>query len=349
MKGNAILFVALHNFFHSSHLTEFVRENENTFDVQKTLDYFNVLKSFELSDIGQFFSFLGWIGVVVFMFISGYGLVKKYEGNGNQLKAGKYIFYSWKKLAVLLLMGVVYFVIIAVATGSGKIVIPRSLLQLTLLNNLLMPRLSIDPGVYWYFGLAFEFYLLYLLVRRWSARSLMIGAGCLLLIQIAAIIVWGPESEPWSWLRHNFMGWGQVFLTGMAVAKSNFEKHLPTKTLPLFLLAGLCLVSLPFLFLNVWTWFLIVPFVAVMFFVFLAGGVNNTKILKRIGLWLGKYSAFIFVVHPIVRSMIIILNKRVSLELWQMTAIYIFAVILGAFIYKPLYKWLMSIKMKPVS
>lgn len=343
MKGYGIMFIALHNFLHLGSFTGYVKENENTFDVQRTWDYLVVLKSFEWEDVGQFFSFMGWIGVSVFLFISGFGLVKKYDLNKSELEVGKYVYHSWKKLAFLLIPGALYFIFYSLVNSTWSTVIPKSVLQLTLLNNFFMPMITFSPGVYWYFGLTFELYLLYLLLRGWSVKRLIVGGGCIVVLQIVVVMVYGPTSAPWSFVRHNFLGWGHVFITGMIVAKTRAERYLPSNMFSLLLLAALSLVMLLPLLLNVWTWLLIVPFVAFLFFVFLAGVLAGNKILKAIGLWLGRYSAFIFVVHPIVRSIILNINTRVAVDLWQMTILYVLFFLIGAIIYKPFYNWLIRV------
>lgn len=130
----------------------------------------------------------------------------------------------------------------------------------------------------------------------------------------------------------------------MIVAKTNVEKYLPNNGLFLFILSVLCLISIIVSSLNVWTWLLIVPFVALLFFVFFAGTIKNTKIIKNIGLWLGKYSAFIFVAHPIARSLVLILFKRVHLSCWQLTAIYMVLSLVGAIVYKIVYQAMMNVR-----
>jgi len=289
----------LHNFLHLSRITGFIKENENTFDVQRTWDYLRVFNSFEWADFGQFFSFLGWIGVSAFIFVSGVGLVKKYENKLFLIDAKEYVFHSWKKLAFLLLPGISYFLVFSIIDGTWLTVIPKSALQLTLMNNFFIPIITFSPGVYWYFGLAFELYLLFLLLRRSSAKSLFYFGWGIVGIQVIVVLVFGLESGLWSWVRHNFLGWGQVFIMGMIVGKTGIEKYLPNKLLPLLLFAILSLCLLPLLMLNVWTWLLIVPFVAALFFVFLAGAASEVRLWKTVGLWLGRYSAYFFVVHPL--------------------------------------------------
>lgn len=343
MKGYGILFIALHNFFHLGSITGYVHENEFTFNLQRTWDYFNVLQSFDISDFGQFFSFLGWIGMPVFLFISGYGLVKKYEKN-ILFNPGRYLFYSWKKLVLLLLPAALFFIFLSIVVGDWKNVISKTLLQFTLLNNFAIPKIEFNPGVYWYFSLTFEFYLLFLLIRRWNVKQLLaLLCGMLVLQVIALFFCGGPTSEFWIWIKHNFIGWGQIFLMGMIVAKTDLTNHMPSNKLLLWLLAIMSLCLLPVLQLNVWMWLLFVPIIALLFFIFLSGAIDNTCFLKKIGLWLGDYSSFIFVAHPVARSIVVLIHDKITMPLWFMTVVYIVMFILGAIALKPIYQWLMGL------
>ena len=343
MKGYGILFIALHNLLHLGNLTEFVKENENTFDVQRTWDYFEVLKSFEWSDIGQFFSFLGWIGVSAFLFISGFGLVNKYENSSKTIKVGEYIYYSWKKLAFLLIPGALFFVLLSFVDGNWTTVLPKSILQLTLLNNFFIPLITFNPGVYWYFGLTFELYLLYVIVRNWNVKKLLVIWAGVLVIQIVVVYAWGPTSDVWSWVRHNFLGWGHVFIAGMVVAKTGVDRYLPNNAVLLFVFAIVSLILIPIMSLNVWLWLLFVPYLALLFFVFLCCSFVKLRFLKTMGTWLGKYSAFIFVTHPIMRYLVIRINAMVELGIGLVTIIYIVMFLIGAIICKSIFDWMMGI------
>lgn len=342
MKGYGILFIALHNFFHLGSITNYVHENEFEYRVQRTWDYFDVIRSFEVSGFGQFFSFLGWIGMPVFLFISGYGLVKKYENN-RDFNMGRHVFYSWKKLFLLLLPAALYFIMLSIIVGNWKSVALKTLFQFTLLNNFAIPIIEFIPGVYWYFSLTFEFYLLYILIRRWNVKQLLFLLCGMLVVQVIAIcFLGGPTSDIWLWIKHNFIGWGQIFLIGMIAAKTDFGKYFPSNIFLLWLLTVACLCLLPVLQLNVWTWLLFVPFVALLFFVFLSSAINNNIILKKLGVWLGDYSSFIFVAHPVARSIVLLLYESFYMPLWLMTIFYTILFVLGAIIYKPIYQWLMS-------
>ena len=96
MKGLSILFIALHNILHYNTLP-FVKENESTFFMERPLAFYENMSSFSLSLPYDFFSFAGFYGVPVFVFLSGYGLVCKWEkGKNNPLRISMYIYENFK-------------------------------------------------------------------------------------------------------------------------------------------------------------------------------------------------------------------------------------------------------------
>ena len=77
LRGLAILGIILHNY---CHLLKFaVKENEYTFTAEKPRQLLEKLMSIDSDLFIHILSFFGHYGVPVFLFISGYGLVKKYE------------------------------------------------------------------------------------------------------------------------------------------------------------------------------------------------------------------------------------------------------------------------------
>ena len=71
----AIISIMLHNYCHWLPLA--VPEDEFSFDVEKYIQFWT-LSSWDTLFI-QFFSFWGHLGVSVFVLLSGYGLVLKYD------------------------------------------------------------------------------------------------------------------------------------------------------------------------------------------------------------------------------------------------------------------------------
>ena len=78
LKGYAILFIILHNY---CHLKEFglPQENEMSFTSLNWEIFIQHVTSSPIMLIPDLLSFVGWIGVPVFVFLSGFGLTKKYE------------------------------------------------------------------------------------------------------------------------------------------------------------------------------------------------------------------------------------------------------------------------------
>ena len=79
LRGIAILGIILHNYCHF--LGFAVKENEYKFDSSRPMQFFDKLFSLDSDLFIHIFSFLGHYGVPIFLFISGYGLVKKYEAH----------------------------------------------------------------------------------------------------------------------------------------------------------------------------------------------------------------------------------------------------------------------------
>ena len=72
LRGVAILFIVLHNFLHFD-CFGFTGENEMAFSSEKAIEFLGTIINGS-SILGEFFSHLGWIGVPVFVFLTGYGV-----------------------------------------------------------------------------------------------------------------------------------------------------------------------------------------------------------------------------------------------------------------------------------
>ncbi len=80
LRGVAILGIILHNYCHW--LPNTVKENEYTFSGENVRQFIGCFLSFDQFLFIQILSFLGHYGVPVFLFVSGYGLARKYEKDG---------------------------------------------------------------------------------------------------------------------------------------------------------------------------------------------------------------------------------------------------------------------------
>lgn len=323
MRGMAIVCIALHNFCHT--FAGVVKENEFWFSEENVNEFLSI-HGLSLKTIFDLFSYFGWYGVCIFIFLSGYGLVKKYESPSlrhgfKKLNHGVSLFNSvaehlnsdidfsnqrvkrfskktfllrnLKKLFLLMLPGIVILILwkFGVYLITGKPVasdILNYLYTLTLLSNLTIPVLSPSPGVYWYFGLATQLYILYALFLRNCNQKILWG-----FVIICIVLQYsGPSTD---WLRHNFPGWLLVFALGICYGRSgNISRRAIT---------GLIIISLIIFFpssLNKYSWQISI---IASIFVFLGIAIASSKIRgwRQFWIWAGRLSPFIFASHPILR------------------------------------------------
>lgn len=221
----AIVAIALHNYCHLMSFT--IHENESSFTKEPVLDFFSQMTVPSNEWIYNFFSFLGWYGVPLFIFLTGFGLVRKYERqNAPPMNKSVFLYSNWLKLFALLLPGVVYYVgydaVHCILTGDlGYLInIYNRLFILTFLNDIFAPWTGITPGVYWYFGLTLEFYFLYaFIVYKQPIRILLLFTLASVALQVVVHEAFGnPLSMLW-WVRQNITGWMVPFAFGIVYAR----------------------------------------------------------------------------------------------------------------------------------
>ena len=239
LRGIAILGIILHNYCHF--LGFAVKENEYKFDAERPMQFLDKLFSLDSDLFIHFFSFLGHYGVPIFLFISGYGLVKKYEAppqpkggaHPQPLPKGGEILHSslftlhfikkhFLKLFRLMIIGYLLFIgVYLLRHGDGAQVYSwdRVLTQLTMTINFLYfdPDHIIKPGPYWFFGLMLQLYILYILViHRWRQGGLLVALA-LGSVVMEACFVANPD---WlNYIRYNFIGGLLPFCMGIWIAR----------------------------------------------------------------------------------------------------------------------------------
>ena len=372
LRGIAILGIILHNYCHF--LGFAVKENEYKFDSSRPMQFFDKLFSLDSDLFIHIFSFLGHYGVPIFLFISGYGLVKKYEAhpqtdNENpSLREGHSVGFTFIRkhfLKLFRLMIIGYLVFIGVyllrhSDGAQVYSWDHVLTQLTMTINFFYfdPDHIIKPGPYWYFGLMLQLYILYILViYRWRQNSLLIAlaAGSILLEAC-----FGNQQDWLNYIRYNFIGGLLPFCMGIWAARREPLSNSPEgeRLIPLlkasprggwwgFLLRDIGWVLISALFvlfgsLSFWTWLFVPVFVV-------TGAIATVKLISNSSLftlhsslsWFGSISAMLFVMHPIARELIISHYRRID--------IYggIFIYLLSSVALAMLLKWILRYIPKP--
>ena len=304
MKGIAILGIMLHNYCHW--LKDIVRENEFTWQQLRCDRLWEVLQQPDELLPMHLFSFFGHYGVTVFLFLSGFGLVMKYERSPQpEATVWRFLRYNYLKLFRILVVGFVLFVMLdAVTPAMHRYKASEVVAILGMYANFLEhPAQVIWPGPYWYFSVTLQLYILYRLVfyrwRHWSVIvALMVGCWVWQMCYLDDLVTLER-------LRYNLVGVLLPFGMGLLVARSEKLKVMSEK-FRLYLYAGLFVLSIllaiyfSLLSPQMWLW---VPVLAVI------GTVALVKLMPQwlmpTVVWLGTISAAIFVMHPLVRKIFI--------------------------------------------
>lgn len=311
MRGIAIIAIMLHNYCHF--IGKIVKENEYMYQtVNNDRLWYALTHPDELLPV-HLLSYFGHYGVPVFLFLSGYGLVLKYETSGADCPPLRFLRYHYLKLLRMLIVGFTLFLMVDVVTpGRFTFHWDNVLAQLLMYINVLPePDKTIWPGIYWFFGLMMELYIVYrlLLWRRHSGYVVALIAVCWLLQVFCE-----PDGDTLNRLRYNFIGGMLPFGLGLLAARipkvGLFRSQAGNISVPRweylagFLLASGLVVAMGFCY-HSWLW---VPVFIII------GTICCVKMMPesvlKVLVWFGSVSAAMFVAHPIVRKLFITVAWR---------------------------------------
>lgn len=333
LKGISILAIILHNFIH--HFPGVVLENQHIFYSERNYKLIESVLRHSPDLLLDLISYYGHYGVPVFVFLSGYGLVMKYEKNGVEIKFVPYMKRHLVKLWFLLLplMILLYFL----RGIEEPSYLREHWLDLFLMAGFvsnLTPNFYFFHGPWWFFSLIVQLYVVYYIcVYKHTLRPIIILTMICLCGQIIVIGVL-RDIHLLEYLRYNFVGSVLPFALGVVFAR---KKYFPTNTL-----AILAFVIFIICCFNEFSWLLTFGLITVAILP-IAGLVRLNSYLFSFFKWLGTLSAFLFVSHPIARTCILGLNKFFFFPMSVLSIIgYIFFSILLAWIYKKLLVWIQN-------
>lgn len=334
MRGIAITAIILHNLLHMLLPTV---ENEFTFNIERSNTFAKYALEFNSSFWKDIFSFLGWYGVVVFIFLSGYGLTLKYGFTTEQpFKADTFVWKHIKRVFLLMILPYTLFAIIQIRQASYL----QLFLQLTLLSNIFNPE-GIFPGVFWFFGLIAQLYILFALIRNSNKvhhrGTILLSINALSLILTFCI---PGDSASTNYIRHNFIGWILPFSMGIWFAQHNslqrlFDSYRKN--------AMWCIVCGAFVVISNFNYYLwcISPIFAIMAFIGLTKVLTGCYWIDRGFIWLGALSSFLFAVHPTIRSLCLIyFSEEMTQPLYILG--YVLISIATALVYRVIHKRYLS-------
>ncbi len=333
IRGFAIMAVISNNFGHLIDST--IQDNEFVYDFSQVDAFLNLLAHPTSVSFFDLLSFYSPFGVMLFIFLSGYGLSLKYEKITTEVVPYKVFFSShYMKLFRMQLKGLSLFLLVMFIFNKDFIVYFRHLLgQLLLLENLNPIDPIILAGPYWFFGMIMEIYIVYRLIIYKRPTPLILF---IIFLSLIVMSVCDPNGEIIKYLRINlFMA---IFPFCLGVLFSRFEdtliftyNNLSKCLLWLFL----SFVLLTICKLNFYTWLLMPAFI-IFFSIPLAKLIYKNNLLSDIFNWFGVLSGIIFVVHPIVRE-ILIQRTNISGSYYGMFLVYLFLTISLSVILKPIF------------
>lgn len=354
LRGIAIAGIVLHNYCHW--LRPIVKENEYQFN-QHNVDWFNnvMAHGFNERTFFHLLSFFGHYGVPIFLFLSAYGLVMKYEGaktqilpdsgSTNEPNALSFLRYHWLKLFRMMIVGFAAFILIdAMTEGQHHYEVMDIVAQMGLFNNLLPnPDDIIWPGPYWFFGLMLQLYIVYrlFLYRKGWTWVVAFIAVCTIIELLCE-----PNGEPLNRWRYNFVGGMLPFGLGLLYAK--YMRSVSLRIYGATFIVSLLLIR--FGSNHFFTWLFVPMFVC-------AAGVSFVKLLSywntrypkyTFGIaktfdWLGVISAALFISHPITRKIIIPISR--GGDYWTGLLLYIIASVCVAWLFKEIMRRVPSPKL----
>ena len=300
MRGIAILAIMLHNYCHF--IGKIVKENEYQFFNIHNEGLWQVITHPDTLLPVHLLSYFGHYGVPVFLFLSGFGLVMKYERKmQEQVAVVPFIRYNYLKLLRMLIVGFVLFIIVDIMTpGRFQYHWYNVIAQLLMYINVLpTPDKIIWPGIYWFFGLMLELYIVYrlLLYRQKNWVVITLVAVCWLLQ-----VFCDPEGETLNRIRYNFIGGMLPFGAGILVGRSIDRFHC---SMSRWLWAMVAVVVAALIFVmcfhyQSWLW---IPILIIVGTIAIVKSMPLT--VMSLMVWFGSISAAMFVAHPIARKLFI--------------------------------------------
>lgn len=298
LRGLGILLIVMHNMCHF--FNHAIAENEYTWSVDRILYYCKYVAQGGPHLLLNLFSHYGHYGIVVFLFLSGYGLTRKYE-KADRISFVPFMLNHALKLWKMIAVGLVMVILVQLTVGHVVISVGYVVKLLTFTANL-FPTSSYVFGPWWWFGLMMQFYAVYLVFchRRRLRIILLVTLICLIAqyaITIYDIDCLAKIRTLLFTFRHNFPSVILPFTLGVFAARCRagwlYSPYLFVLSLAMVVLGSF----------SVWVWDVAVLFACIALLQ-VGKWMNLVSWIQKPMAWIGMISAWIFVVHPIVRHLV---------------------------------------------
>jgi len=305
LKGLAISAIVLHNFFH---LLSPARENEFVFH-QGGLGVFLRTVQHPSLALQAFFSFFGYLGVSVFIFLSAYGLAKSHW-NGSESWAHFMAGRIRKLFPTFGLVVLPWMLVYAHQNGLHPFlhtILPQIAFMAVGLTPL-VPGLGPPPvGPWWFIPFILEFYAVFFALRKTTRKFGWQGLIVLALMGVAVSMT----VEPW------LLRWGiNVYLTPLGrmpsiclgIAAARYSFRFPRFVVPVA--GGAILLGSTF---NTLWRFTSPAAVVLLLWIYMEARIyiRECRPLEQIG----RYSVLIFLLNTIVRDQFLPFATTPALQL----------------------------------
>lgn len=335
MKGVGILLIVTHNLAHMLGVTGYDC-NEYNFEQESADALFSIIAHPSANILLQLSTLLGYCGIYIFLFLSAFGLVRKYEQGTVKMPSPRaFIWHHYTKLFKLMFFGLLSAIAVAYLLHSSMLPNKRDwLAQALMITNWLMPPYHhVFPGPYWFLGLMVELYIIYRLVlyvphdgAKWRKWLIPVAFAA---ITLAPQIWFRTAGREMIYLRYNFFVAGLSFSAGLLVARYGGIPRMSR-----WAWGGVMVVStVAFILMqkSPTTWVLssLLAAVAIIALVKALSGMVLSLIV-----WVGGISSSLFIVHPVIRF--IAMEGRGMIEGHLLIALYLCASLIAAVAYKRL-------------
>lgn len=232
MKGIAILMIATHNFMH---LFPLPKENEFDFSYERTTSMVNLLWTEPENSIRVLLSFFGHFGVEVFIFLSAYGLSKKYLN--HSLEYWTYIRERVTKIFPAFIIAIAVWLCLEGFYSHGllgplkmlNMHFQDILLKLTLVSNFLPAKAQEPIGPWWFIPFIFQFYLTFPFLLKVYDRWQINGLIAISVIGLALSTAVGGNLAGVN-LYYTILPYIPVFSLGIYLAKNDENSKMEIQT-----------------------------------------------------------------------------------------------------------------------
>ena len=283
LKGIAILFIAFHNFLFL--LYPIYGCNEFDFRYERIMF---VLNSLNFSNsLSMFFYFLGYIGIYVFFFLSGYGLSKQVRERKDAYYAIKRIYKLW----ILMFLGVSWYVIINV----GHVDYYELLRKLTMTDSLSLRKVRSISAAWWFIYCLAQLYILFMPLYKFI-NSKQSNILIILYLYVMTAYIWQESTIDIEYMYRNCIGHLPEFCLGIYLANNENKISYLHKKKFLFFVFVLSLIFFILAQFSKWVWvFNGISALLLMLSLYELTGKRELRLLA----YIGKISPYIFIIHGI--------------------------------------------------